>query len=49
MKDPDVVKQMNAKGSLVVFMRGDDYQNYMDTTYDKWEAVAKKVGVYKRN
>lgn len=48
MKDPAVVKQMNAKGSLVVFKRGDDYEKYMETTYDKWESVAKKVGVYKR-
>ena len=48
MKDPAVAQQMNAKGSLVVFKRGDDYNTYMTSTYDKWEAVAKKVGVYKR-
>lgn len=48
MNDPSVVKQLNAKGTLVVFKRGAEYQSYLDTTYKKWEEVAKKVGVYRR-
>jgi len=47
-KKPEIVEAFAAKGSLIVFKRGADYQAYMDETLAKWEAVAKKVGIYNR-
>jgi tripartite-type tricarboxylate transporter receptor subunit TctC len=46
-KDPDVQKQMQAKGSTMPFMAGDDYRAYFEDTFAKWKQIAINVGMYK--
>jgi len=45
--DPDVQKQMEAKGTTMPFTAGDDYRAYFEKTFDKWKQIAKNVGMYK--
>lgn len=45
--DPDVQKQMEAKGSTMPFTAGDDYRVYFERTFEKWKQIAKNVGMYK--
>lgn len=47
MNDPDIQKQMTAKGTSVVFTAGDDYRAYFEGTFEKWKKIAIKVGMYK--
>ena len=48
VKDPDFIKAAAAKGSSIEFTPGEAYREYFKKTLAKWEAIAKKVGVYKR-
>ncbi len=48
MEDPEVVSSFAKKGTAIVFMGSDEYRMYFEKTFSKWEEVAKKVGVYKR-
>lgn len=43
----DIKKQMSAKGTLVNYTGPEDSAKYWSTTYTKWKALAKKVGMYK--
>ena len=45
--DPAYRKSIEAKGSTVEFIAGDEYVKYFQDTFTKWKAIAKKVGVYK--
>jgi len=45
--DPEVQKQMEAKGSSMPFTAGDDYRAYFEKTFEKWKQIAKNVGMYK--
>ncbi len=45
--DPEVQKQMEAKGTSMPFMAGDEYRAYFGRTFDKWKQIAKNVGMYK--
>ena len=48
VQDPEFIKAAKAKGSSIEFTPGDAYTAYFKETFAKWEAIAKKVGVYKR-
>ncbi len=45
--DPDVQKQMEAKGSSMPFLAGDNYRAYFENTFKKWKQIAINVGMYK--
>ncbi len=45
--DPGYKKAIEAKGTSVEFVAGDDYVAYFQDTFSKWKAIAQKVGVYK--
>lgn len=45
--DPGVQKQMEAKGSSMPFLAGDDYRAYFEKTFEKWKQIAINVGMYK--
>ncbi len=47
-KDPEVAKQIQAKGTQINVLKGDDYRKYFEKTFAHWKRIAKKVGVYKR-
>ena len=48
MQDPTVVSSLGKKGTSIIFKGSADYAKYIDATFSKWKAVAKKVGAYKR-
>ena len=45
--DPDVQKQMTAKGTSVEFTAGEDYRAYFEKTFAEWKDIAIKIGMYK--
>jgi len=45
--DPNIQKQMTAKGSSMPFTAGDDYRDYFEKTFAKWKQIAINVGMYK--
>ncbi|MCG8511501.1 MAG: tripartite tricarboxylate transporter substrate binding protein [Rhodospirillales bacterium] len=45
--DPEYIKAIEAKGSTVEFIAGDDYVAYFEDTFSKWKRIAQDVGVYK--
>jgi len=47
-KDPDVIKQMQAKGTSVIYRNPADYTVYFQELFGKWEAVATKIGMVKK-
>ncbi len=47
-QDPALAESMKAKGTAMVYKNADDYAAHLSDTYAKWEEIAKKVGVYKR-
>jgi tripartite-type tricarboxylate transporter receptor subunit TctC len=47
-RDPKVQDQLTKKGTLAICESAADYASYLKTTFNKWKAIAKKVGVYKR-
>lgn len=46
-KDPEVIAQMEAKGTQVVYLGPADYTAYFQDTFTNWKRIAKKVGLYK--
>jgi tripartite-type tricarboxylate transporter receptor subunit TctC len=48
MKDPNVIRQLEAKGSTVKYLGRKDYQRHLQKTYDALETTAIKVGLYKK-
>jgi len=47
-KDPDVIKQLEAKGTSVIYQNPPDYTAYFQDLFGKWETVATKNGMYKK-
>ena len=47
-KNPKVQEQLTKKGTIAICENAADYASYLNTTFTKWKAIAKKVGVYKR-
>ncbi|NIA68551.1 tripartite tricarboxylate transporter substrate binding protein [Pelagibius litoralis] len=45
--DPEVVAQMNAKGTEVVYYGPAEYTAYFEETFTNWKRIAKEVGLYK--
>ena len=45
--DPEVVAQMNAKGTEVVYYGPAEYTAYFEDTFTNWKRIAKEVGLYK--
>lgn len=46
--DPEVVKQMAAKGTSVIYKNPADYTAYFKDLFTRWEAIAIKIGMYKK-
>ena len=46
-KDPEVVAQMEAKGTQVVYYDPAAYTAYFEDTFTNWKRIAKEVGLYK--
>lgn len=47
-ENPDLLEQMDAKGTDVAFQGPEDYKNWADQLYSDYEAVAIKIGMYKK-
>lgn len=47
-KDPKVQDALTKKGTIAICEDAAQYSSYLKTTFNKWKAIAKKVGVYKR-
>jgi tripartite-type tricarboxylate transporter receptor subunit TctC len=47
-KDPKVVEALNNKGTVTICQSAAEYGPYIEATFAKWKAIAKKVGAYKR-
>jgi tripartite-type tricarboxylate transporter receptor subunit TctC len=45
---PDLLAQMDAKGTDVAYQGPDEYRAWADQTYSDFEAVAIKIGMYKK-
>ncbi|MEZ5726597.1 MAG: tripartite tricarboxylate transporter substrate binding protein [Burkholderiaceae bacterium] len=46
--DPDVVRQMTAKGTEVIYRDPRAYRDYFQKLYVNWEKIAIKIGMYKK-
>ena len=46
--DPDLLAQMDAKGTGVAYQDPDDYRVWADSLYSDFEEVAIKIGMYKK-
>jgi tripartite-type tricarboxylate transporter receptor subunit TctC len=46
--DPDVQKQLTAKGTSIEFKPGEAYREYFKKTFEEWKKIAIAVGMYKR-
>jgi tripartite-type tricarboxylate transporter receptor subunit TctC len=47
-EDPDLLAQMDAKGTGVAYQDPDEYRAWADGLYADFEAVAIKIGMYKK-
>jgi len=47
-KDPAVTESLRKKGTVMICKNAAEYGPYIKSTFKKWKAIAKKVGVYKR-
>ena len=47
-EDPDLLAQMDAKGTDVAFQGPDEYRAWADALYADYEAVAIKIGMFKK-
>ncbi|HET7409986.1 MAG TPA: tripartite tricarboxylate transporter substrate binding protein [Paracoccaceae bacterium] len=45
--DPDLLKQMDAKGTDIKFLGPQEFQNWIDRTFDAYKNVAINIGMYK--
>jgi len=48
-EDPKISESLGAKGTSVIYMGPAEYTAYFQDTQSRWEKVARKVGVYKRD
>lgn len=46
--DPAVAKQMNAKGTAIIYKNPDEYLAYFQELYPKWEQIAIAIGMYQK-
>ncbi len=46
-ENPDLMKQMDAKGTDVAWVGPDDYRKWADKTFKEHKGVAVKIGMYK--
>ncbi|MEO3428708.1 tripartite tricarboxylate transporter substrate binding protein [Pelagibius sp. CAU 1746] len=46
-EDPEVLAQMEAKGTQVVYLDPAEYTAYFEDTFSRWKRIAKEVGLYK--
>ncbi len=46
-KDPEVIAQMEAKGTQVEYLNPAEYTAYFQDTFTNWKRIAKQVGLYK--
>ncbi len=46
-RDPEVIAQMEAKGTQVVYLNPAEYTAYFEDTFTNWKRIAKEVGLYK--
>jgi len=46
-ENPDLMKQMDAKGTEVAWVGPDEYRKWADETFDAHKKVAIKIGMYK--
>ncbi len=47
MKNPEVVRQLEAKGSTVKYLGRKDYRKHLENTFNALRTTAIKVGLYK--
>lgn len=47
-EDPDVLKQMDAKGTDVIYRGPDEYRTWFEKTYADHERVAIEIGMFKK-
>ena len=47
-ENPDLMKQMDAKGTEVNWVGPDDFRKWADKTYADHEKVAIKIGMWKK-
>ncbi|MFK7965401.1 MAG: Bug family tripartite tricarboxylate transporter substrate binding protein [Burkholderiaceae bacterium] len=47
-QDPDVIKQLEAKGTSMIYKDPTAYTAYFKDLFGKWETVATKIGMYKK-
>ena len=47
-EDPDLLAQMDAKGTGVAYQDPDEYRAWADGLYAGFETVAIKIGMYKK-
>ena len=45
-QDPEVVEQMKAKGTEVMFMPPEQYAQHLEQTFEKWKEIAVETGMY---
>lgn len=48
-ENPELLKQMDAKGTDVEWVGPDDYSAWANKTFDQYKKVAVKIGMYKEN
>lgn len=48
-ENPDLMKQMDAKGTGVEWVGPEDYDAWASKTFDQYKKVAIKIGMYKEN
>lgn len=48
-ENPDLMKQMDAKGTDVEWVGPEDYEAWANKTFDQYKKVAVKIGMYKEN
>ncbi|MEQ8354830.1 MAG: tripartite tricarboxylate transporter substrate binding protein [Kiloniellaceae bacterium] len=46
-EDPEVLAQMEAKGTQVSYLDPGEYTAYFEDTFTNWKRIAKEVGLYK--
>lgn len=45
-ENPDVISQVESKGSYIQFQTAEEYAAWWQETFDSWKAVAEFVGIY---
>lgn len=47
VQDPDLIEAMTKMGAAVRYMDGNDYSAWWATQGERWETVAKEIGIYR--